>query len=201
MIGEQKNFNTFDGSGHIIFTIKDSITKVVEWIQEQQKDMIEKGIILSISKMPIPLGIKKPSTFGIDIREILSHKRAVETWINAIRRSLEESGTFTIINNRPSWRCPSDHKDLIKLEAAYEEVIGQPSPNLVKLHGNDGGSLAQRQQAQNAWDTEQGLGNAVVFGQVGRNPHGKGEFHRAASIGPYWEILNRWAAQYTQSTA
>jgi len=40
---------------------------------------------------------------------------------------------------------------------------------------------------------ERGLGSAVVFGQVGRGPHGPDERHVVSSIRPYLDILDGWA--------
>ena len=75
-------------------------------------------------------------------------------------------------------------------------MVGEDSPALVKLHGNDGGSLVEWQQSLDGDLAERGHGHAVVFGQVGGGPHGPAEFHRATSIRPYWEVLDRWAAFY-----
>jgi len=74
--------------------------------------------------------------------------------------------------------------------------VGEPSPAPVKLHGNDGGHLVAWQQALDHDLSAKGHGYAIVFGQVGNNPHGPLEFHRCTSIGPYIEILDRWAASY-----
>ena len=98
-----------------------------------------------------------------------------------------------MVNDLPPWRCPDDHPDLVKLRAAWERTVGGPSPDLVKLHGNDGGHLAAIQQKRDPDAARQGIGNAVVFGQVGAGPHGPKEFARATSIRPYLDILDAWA--------
>lgn len=89
------------------------------------------------------------------------------------------------MNARPAWRCP-DSPDLTALLDAWAEVTGGPSPDLVRLHGNDGGLLAAR-----AGGT--GLAPVVVFGQVGARPHGPDETHQCRSIRPYCDVLDRFA--------
>ncbi len=93
---------------------------------------------------------------------------------------------------------PPEQDDLARLLAAYEAVTGEPSPDLVQLHGNDGGNLVAWQHSVDGDLPRRGEGHAVIFGQVGMNPHGPNEFHRGASIRPYVEILDRWAASYLQ---
>ena len=87
---------------------------------------------------------------------------------------------------RPAWRCPEGSPDLGALLDAWAEVVGAPSPDLVKLHGNDGGLIAARAGAT-------GWAPVVVFGQVGARPHGPDETHECRSIRPYWDILDRFA--------
>jgi len=175
-IGQEGNFNTYDGSGEMRLVVSGELE---EWE--------ESGLILNVSKENGTVRTES-TVVGIDIRELLDHKEIVEDLIKTLPDRLWGAAGFRMINDRPSWRCPDDQPDLARLLAAYEKVIGQPSPDLVKLHGNDGGSLV-------AW---QGEGHAVVFGQVGGGPHGPKEFHRLTSIEPYWKILDSWAVSYLE---
>lgn len=195
VIGEQGNFNSTDGTGKMRITISGNPETITQWTNHQSTELTQNNLTISI-ETPSPETIYQgPTIMGIDIRELLEHKKPVETWIGKIRQELESSGIFRDVLSRPSWKCP-ESDDLNTLKTAYKTVIGEPSPNLVKLHGNDGGALAARQQISSAQMAELGLATAVVFGQVGRNPHGKGEFHRGSSIAPYWEILEKWADSY-----
>lgn len=193
VIGERGNFNSWDESGHMKLMVIEDPDTIQEWIESIENKW---GLNIRTSKER-PDGLcEETGIAGIDIRELPEHKNAVQTWIQEIRR-LWSAHELTPVLDRPSWKCPADQRDLLALEKAYEDVIGSPSPSLVKLHGNDGGELAARQQAESAAYANSGLGRAVVFGQVGRSPHGKNEFHRGASIAPYWEILDKWADSYT----
>ena len=193
VIGERGNFNSWNGSGHIRLVIDEDAETVQQWINNEGDEWAFN--INSSTEAPENL-CQETGIAGIDIRELPEHQDAVQTWIQQIRRSWADH-ELTAVLDRPSWKCPLDQTDLVALEKAYEDVIGSPSPSLVKLHGNDGGELAARQQAESADYANSGLGSAVVFGQVGKSPHGKNEFHRGASIAPYWEILNKWANSYT----
>jgi acetylornithine deacetylase/succinyl-diaminopimelate desuccinylase-like protein len=187
-IGEDRNFNTYDGSGLMKLamtgTEADSVTA---WAKELDTGDIE----LSVSSEP--LDITGGSTVvGIDIRELLDHKDSVEELIAKMREQLSW-GTFEMANDLPPWRCPDDHPDLVALRAAWERTVGSPSPDLVKLHGNDGGHLAAMQQGDDPEAARLGSGTVVVFGQVGAGPHGPKEYARATSIRPYLDILHAWA--------
>lgn len=198
IIGEQGNFNSTDGSGQMVLTIDVNAASLTQWTEEVAQ-MLEENRLTIQPETEQPTVHEGPSRMGIDTRELPEHKTEVEIWLTAIRKALQETGTWTDILARPSWKCPPDNPHLIRLKTAYRDVIGEDSPHLTKLHGNDGGALAQMEQAARPDYAEQGLANAVVFGQVGKFPHGKGEFHRAASIAPYKEILDRLAATYKGS--
>jgi hypothetical protein len=187
-IGEDRNFNTYDGSGLMKLAVTGSEhDAVAAWASG-----VEAGDIkLSVSSEP--LGITGGSTVvGIDIRELLDHKVAVEELIAKMREQLSW-GSFEMANDLPPWRCPDDHPDLVALRAAWERTVGSPSPDLVKLHGNDGGHLAAMQQRDDPEAARLGSGTVVVFGQVGAGPHGPKEYARATSIRPYLDILDAWA--------
>ncbi len=112
------------------------------------------------------------------------------------KRYVNGDESLELVHDFPAWRCPSGQDDLVRLLAAYGEVVGQPSPPLVKLHGNDGGALVACRQAADPGLARAGEGHAVVFGQVGSNPHGPNEFHRGTSIRPYLDILDHWVDSY-----
>ncbi|MBI2464278.1 M20/M25/M40 family metallo-hydrolase [Candidatus Peregrinibacteria bacterium] len=250
-IGEEGNFNTYDGSGAMRIVINADDDAVQQWMTsnkiQQWMTMNNVGITLStldeikisdkntmlndgttpnepttsdeitisdevtisdkatMQKEGAPSNnhgaipstdIQNSSVFGIDLRELPEHKTEVENLIAQIREQLATHWNFQMVNNRPSWKCPSDHEDLQKLRLAYATITDESSPHYVKLHGNDGGSLAERQQLSNPRYAQKGLGDAVVFGQVGKFPHGKGEFHDLSSVSPYIQILDEWAKQY-----
>lgn len=222
-IGEEGNFNTYDGSGIMTMAIDADPDEVQKWMET----INDSGITLTtLDRTAIPnddhdAHDRKPSIFGIDIRELPEHKTEIESLIEQIREKLSQGGVselfaadplhlqskksfsalpenwnFQMVNDRPSWQCPTDHEDLRRLEQAYMEVIGTNSLHYVKLHGNDGGLLAALQQSRDPIYKKEGLGDVVVFGQVGKFPHGKGEFHDLSSVNPYMEILDAWAEQY-----
>jgi len=189
-IGEDRNFNTYDGSGSMRLAIKGTDVQAVEaWAQGLETG----GIELAVSSDPI--GVTGAATLvGVDIRELLDHKDAVDELIGTMRETLTW-GVFEMVNDLPPWRCPDDHPDLVKLRAAWERTVGSPSPDLVKLHGNDGGHLVALQQKSDPDAARLGIGHAAVFGQVGAGPHGPKEFARATSIRPYLDILDAWAEE------
>ena len=186
-IGEDRNFNTYDGSGLMKLAVSGTdIEALAKWAEGYDAGGIE------IRASAEPSGVTDGSTLvGVDIRELLDHKNAVEDLIGAMRESLAW-GSFEMVIELPPWRCPDDHPDLVKLRAAWESTVGNSSPDLVKLHGNDGGHLAAIQQAGDEGAARQGIGNAVVFGQVGAGPHGPKESARVTSIRPYLDILDAW---------
>jgi acetylornithine deacetylase/succinyl-diaminopimelate desuccinylase-like protein len=178
-IGQEGNFNTYDGSGEMRLVVTGALDACEE-----------SGLTIHVSNEQGTVRTG-PTVVGIDIRELLDHREIVQGLLKSLPDMLWGEAGLEMVNDRPAWRCPEDQPDLVRLLAAYEAVVGEPSPDLVKLHGNDGGSLV-------AW---QGENHAVVFGQVGGGPHGPEEFHRLTSIRPYWEILDIWAAAYCDSQA
>jgi acetylornithine deacetylase/succinyl-diaminopimelate desuccinylase-like protein len=179
-IGEDGNFNSTDGSGRLWVSwngrgLPEGLARVRERLPHLQ---VEIG-----SSTDVPRGPTE-AVFGLDIRELLDHKEPVE----ALLADLAATPGLAVqrVNARPSWRCPDDHPDLVALLDAWASVVGAPSPDLVKLHGNDGGLIAAR-----AGST--GWAPAVVFGQVGARPHGPDETHACGSIQPYWDILDAFA--------
>jgi acetylornithine deacetylase/succinyl-diaminopimelate desuccinylase-like protein len=187
-IGEDRNFNTYDGSGMMKLAITGVEPKAVaDWVAGLD------AVGLEVSLSPEPIGATGGATLvGIDIRELLDHKSAVEELIDTLRDTLSW-GTLEKVIDLPPWRCPDEHPDLVALRAAWQGTVGSPSPDLVKLHGNDGGHLAAIQQSGDSEAARNGIGHAVVFGQVGAGPHGPKEFARATSIRPYLDILDAWA--------
>ncbi len=183
-IGQDGNFNTVDGSGRIELAVRDATeAELSAWAAKAVPD-------LAWQTAPSPQDPVATTCVGLDVRELLDHSAAVSAVLDDVRQSL---GGMSGFNDRPAWRCPADHPDLVALEHAYQQVIGAPSPDLVKLHGNDGGMLVELQHDNDKALAAADLGYAVVFGQVGRSPHGKGEFHRLSSVRPYWDILDTWA--------
>jgi acetylornithine deacetylase/succinyl-diaminopimelate desuccinylase-like protein len=187
-IGEDRNFNTYDGSGLMKLAIGGTeVDAVAAWANG-----LDTGDI-AVELSSEPVGATGGETLvGIDIRELLDHKDEVEQLIATIQKKMSW-GSVEMVNNLPPWRCPDDHEDLVKLRAAWQGRVGSPSPDLVKLHGNDGGHLAAIQQQSDADAAIRGIGHAVVFGQVGAGPHGPKESARATSIRPYLDILDAWA--------
>ena len=185
-IGRDGNFNSYDGSGLVRLAIHGTPAAVKAWADGQSAHGVQTEVL------DAPPERTSTTLVGIDIRELLDHREAVEWLLDRLRARLW-STRFDLVSARPPWRCPADHPDRVRLEAAYEAVIGAPSPDLVKLHGNDGGSLAELQQSADRDAHGAGIGHAVVFGQVGMRPHGAGEFHRGTSVRPYWDVLDRWA--------
>ncbi|MFT4974325.1 MAG: acetylornithine deacetylase/succinyl-diaminopimelate desuccinylase-like protein [Myxococcota bacterium] len=185
-IGQDGNFNSTDGSGKLWLDIDAEDDELLAWAAGLGADEMVFTILPAIPKSITPL-------MGLDIRELLDHQAAVLALIEGIPARMP-GWQLERVNDRPAWRCPATQPDLVALEAAYAEVIGEPSPDLVKLHGNDGGSLAELVHRADPVQAAAGTAPAVVFGQVGKHPHGKNEFHRCSSIQPYWDILDRWAA-------
>jgi len=187
-IGEDRNFNTYDGSGLMRLSIRGTDFDAVS----DFADRLDTGdITLAVSSetMATTTGT---TVVGVDIRELLDHKDAVADLLATTRDRLSW-GDIEMANDLPPWRCPDDHPDLVKLRAAWQRTVGSPSPDLVKLHGNDGGHIAAIQQQSHPEAARAGIGHAVVFGQVGSGPHGPKEFARATSIRPYIDILDAWA--------
>ena len=182
-IGRDGNFNSYDGSGRLWLGVEGAPLADVLDAAALDADLQGRGV-----DGPGEVG---ETLVGIDIRELFDHRDAIEALLEDLRARLW-GDRFDLVCSRPPWRCPAAHPDLQRLEAAWEAVVGAPSPDLVKLHGNDGGSLAARQQAEDPAAARAGLGHAVVFGQVGMRPHGAGEFHRGTSVRPYWDVLDRW---------
>lgn len=188
-IGQDGNFNSTDGSGRLWLDIDADEETLLSWAAGLGADDLVFTVVNATPKDGAPL-------LGLDIRELLDHQAAVLEMIAGLPKRIE-GWTIERINDRPAWRCPAEQPDLAALEAAYTAVVGEPSPDLVKLHGNDGGSLAALVHRADPAAALAGVAPAVVFGQVGKHPHGKNEFHRCTSIQPYWDILDRWAASIT----
>ena len=184
-IGQDGNFNSTDGSGKLWLDIDAPEAELLEWAAALDAEDLRFTIVPATPR-------SKPPILGLDIRELLDHQSAVLDMIAGLPARMP-GWDVQRVNDRPAWRCPSEQPDLAALEEAYAAVIGAPSPDLVKLHGNDGGSLAAIVHREEPEQATAGTAPAVVFGQVGKHPHGKNEFHRCTSIQPYWDILDRWA--------
>lgn len=191
-IGQDGNFNTYDGSGEMRLMFPEvtleSVARLIGTLEYPELDLHLHADGGEVSTMA--------TVIGFDIRELFDHRTDVDSMLATCREALWGEEGFVSVNDCPPWRCPDDQPDLMKLRAAYEAVVGAPSPAPVKLHGNDGGHLVAWQQTVFEGLAEKGHGHAIVFGQVGSNPHGPLEFHRCTSIGPYIKILDRWAAGY-----
>lgn len=179
-VGQDGNFNSTDGSGLLRLIVPEEPDAVGAWC-EAQDTALDVGLCA-----PQPEDL--PPVLGLDVRELLAHREAVQALLDEVG-ALLPGWSVERPNDRPPWRCPADHPDLVALEAAWAGVAGAPSPDLVKLHGNDGGSVAERAERLGG---PPGVAPAVVFGQVGKRPHGAGEFHRCASVRPYWDVLDAW---------
>lgn len=184
-IGQDGNFNSTDGSGKLWLDIDADEATLLGWAAGLGADDLVFTVLPSMPQSGAAL-------VGLDIRELLDHQAAVLEMIAGLPARMP-GWSVERVNDRPAWRCPATQPDLVALEAAYAAVVGQPSPDLVKLHGNDGGSLAELVHRDDPVAAAAGRAPAVVFGQVGKHPHGKNEFHRCTSIQPYWDILDRWA--------
>ena len=193
-IGQQGNFNAFDGSGEMRLVITGTTVEAVrQWITgHDDTDLTMSADTEAVTPQA------GPSIAALDIRELLAHRDAVHDLLTDLQGRLGDDTALTVLNNRPPWRCPGDQIDAARLQQAYAAVIGEASPDLVKVHGNDGGSLVAYQQSLDERLAARGEGHAVVFGQVGNGPHGPREFHRLTSVAPYWEIMDRWAAFYVE---
>ncbi|MBT3223315.1 MAG: M20/M25/M40 family metallo-hydrolase, partial [Proteobacteria bacterium] len=166
-IGEDGNYNTYDGSGAMTLVISGAKPAVEAWLAARDLEGLD------VTTSEVALGsVSGPTFLGIDIRELLDHKAAVEEYVAAMPDKLWGTNGFDTFSARPPWRCPEAQPDLVALVAAYERVIGRPSLDLVKLHGNDGGLLAEQQQEADSECAAEGVGKVVVFGQVGMRPHG-----------------------------
>lgn len=212
-IGQDGNFNSYDGSGELRLTVARADDAAIEawWQTSGAADLLD----MAISATPLA-PTRRATAVGLDIRELLDHQREVEALIGQLGQRLYGPDGFVRLLDAPPWRCPDTHPDLAPLLEAWEAEVGHPSPDLVKLHGNDGGNLvafkrrraahmpAPSQVAADPGDPVPGVldsAPAVVFGQVGKHPHGAGEFHRASSIPPYWRVLDRWAAALLASAS
>jgi acetylornithine deacetylase/succinyl-diaminopimelate desuccinylase-like protein len=181
-IGADGNFNSTDGSGRVKLVVSATPDAVDAWLSSL--DLGE----LQVARCAAEVA-DGPALLGLDIRELLDHSEAVGALVARLPEQLPGWGVqFT--NYRPAWACPADQPDLVALQSAWKEVVGTSSPTLVKLHGNDGGSVAALEEKREG--ATLGEAPVVVFGQVGMRPHGAGEFHRCTSIRPYWEVLDRW---------
>lgn len=177
-IGQDGNFNTVTGGGEMRLVVIDSDTEAFIEALKAKGYQVETQEVDSSSR---PASIAKP-VFGFDVREIPEHTSEINIWIDETRASLAAIGfDFVAVNEGDGWVCPEENDHLARLRAAYEEVIGSPSPALGKLHGNDGRFFE---------------GKAIVFGQTGISPHGPKEAHYIPSILPYLQILDRFAASY-----
>jgi hypothetical protein len=191
-IGQDGNFNTYDGGGVLRLVTTAARPAIESWLGQLAMDE-DLQAVCQAENQPLTEGA---ALFGLDIREILDHRLAVEQVIDEICASFAD-GAIDRVLDAPSWRCPEDHPDLEHLMTAFESVTEAPSADLVKLHGNDGGNLVAFRQAEGL--SAAGEGPVVVFGQVGLRPHGKGELHRCTSIRPYLDILDRWAASLAKA--
>ncbi len=179
-IGQDGNFNTVTGGGELQLVILDD--DIASYIKELE----EKGYAVTTTRVDNTshsAQMLKP-VFGLDIREVPEHTAEINRWITETRAVLARIGfDFVGVNEGDGWVCPEDNEHMARLRAAYKDVIGQASPALGKLHGNDGRFFE---------------GNAVVFGQTGKSPHGAAEAHYIPSIKPYMEILDRFAERYAK---
>lgn len=176
-IGTAGNYNTVSGGGEIVLLIAAEATEIENWkkekIDKKEASQIEiqefnRGMITNVA--PI---------FGLDIREIPEHTGGVNRWIQKTRNELEAAGVeLKTINEGDAWVCPQEIEALRILRQAYETVTGIKATSAGKLHGNDGRFFG---------------GNAVVYGQVGINPHGPNEAHYIPSVLTYLKILDRYA--------
>ncbi|MFH1812441.1 MAG: M20/M25/M40 family metallo-hydrolase [Pseudomonadota bacterium] len=188
-IGEDGNFNTIDGSGHMLLRLGDTTWRQVQaHIEGRVGEDLQLRVVDTVPRHSV-----EGLCLGLDVRELLDHRQAVDRALRDLQEALPEGAALESVLACPAWRCPPSHPDLQALERAYAQVIGETSPDLVKLHGNDGGQLAALQQQQDAVARRDGTGHAVVFGQVGRGPHGPDERHLVSSIRPYLDILDAWA--------
>lgn len=184
-IGQDGNFNTVTGGGELQLVIVNEMNPanlqhmLIGPLQEKGYQVDTQTIQRGPDKPEI-----KPPVFGFDIREIPEHTAEINQWLNHTRESLARVGfKFDTVNDGDGWVCPPSNDHLARLRRAYEEVMDAPSPRLGKLHGNDGRFFN---------------GNAVVFGQTGKGPHGSNEAHYIPSIRPYLEILDEFAKAYAQ---
>jgi len=182
-IGEDHNYNTVTGGGEMVLTINAPMQLIPDWMTLESEQNPETTITLK------PLAYKNaetpstqtasPNTFGLDIRELPEHAAAINSFIAETRELLSSHGVdLKTVNEGDSWTCPPDNPHYQKLRQAYESVMGEPSPESGKLHGNDGRFFKA---------------NAVVFGQTGFGPHKPTESHYIPSIPKYLEILDQLA--------
>lgn len=176
-VGQDENYNTVTGGGKIKLVVANAMPNLNEWLISLNSQN------LKVTALPFDSSniFKRPGVFGLDIREIPEHTGDVNVWIRDTRAQLAGLGVeLQNINEGDGWVCPPDNPELAKLRAAYTQVIGQESPALGKLHGNDGRFFD---------------GKAVVFGQTGISPHGAKEAHYIPSIENYLNILDSFGAQ------
>lgn len=180
-IGQDGAYNTVTGGGKVELLINEDIQEIEFWLDQQNRF---NGLKLKTSmKMWSGRHLEeKKSITGFDIRDIQEHAGIVDQWRDETRRHLSSVGVeLQTVNEGAGWQCPADNPHFIKLQKAYEAVVGEPSPGLGKLHGNDGRFFD---------------GNAVVWGQTGVSPHGKNEAHYIPSIGKYMEALDALGEMY-----
>ncbi|MDF2379733.1 MAG: M20/M25/M40 family metallo-hydrolase [Candidatus Gracilibacteria bacterium] len=188
VIGEDENYNSVTGGGTVEFVVSGSHMAVVTVlggiISEQLNHDNHAGHGIEFFASP-ESNIAKVDTkplIGIDLREIPEHTQRVNEMLESMRNVLRKVGVdLTTVNDGDGWEIDHENLHFQKLRESYESVIGKDSPALGKLHGNDGRFFD---------------GRAIVWGQVGSNPHGPKEFHQVSSIVPYMDILDRMAGKY-----
>jgi len=191
-IGEEGNFNTWDGAGALQLVLSGvGLDEARAW----SAGIDEVDIQVTV-RQGSAVRLESATAVDIDMRELLDHHEAMKRHLDQLRAELGEGESLELVKYVPPWRCPADQPDLVRLLEAYEGVVGEPSPDFVKLHGNDGGNMVAWQHAADRELAARNEGCAVIFGQVGMDPHGSKEFHRGTSIRPYLDILDRWAASY-----
>ncbi|MBI4975755.1 M20/M25/M40 family metallo-hydrolase [Candidatus Peregrinibacteria bacterium] len=186
-IGDDGNFNTVTGGGKMALEIKG--------LGSGLKDFLEKISSYDYSSIDIHKKLSSQNghrssrmekyhgtIFGLDIREIPAQTSDVNAWLENTRQRLQSAGIeMETVNEGDGWVCPPNNNHLEKLISAYEEVTSRSHKQVGKLHGNDGRFFE---------------GNAVVFGQIGQNPHGPNEAHYIPSIETYMQVLDAFASKY-----
>ncbi|MDP2624790.1 MAG: hypothetical protein Q8P27_01245, partial [Candidatus Peregrinibacteria bacterium] len=193
-MGEDQNYNTWDGSGRVVMVIDAPTEKVTTWIG---MSTLADGLSNEVTKTAPEGTDVKGTTIGLDIRELLDHKDAVQLMIGEVRGAMEGLGLeFEAVNNRPPWRCPEDNPHYLKFRAAYRATTGQNPATFVKPHGNDGGAVADEYQAANEEAEREGWAPVIVYGGIGEGPHGLNERHLAESSAARYQMLSNLAAEY-----